>query len=307
MNVSVVLCTYNRAESLRNTLRSLAEQQVPAGLTWEVLVVDNNSTDHTRTVVQEAAGSLSCRHLSEPRQGKSFALNAAIPHVETSDVVVFTDDDVTMHTSWIGALWRAFAETDCAVVGGRVVPVWSCAKPRWYSDSGMYGLMRGAIVDYDHGDETRIIRELPFGANMAVRKGVFVRYGGFRTDLGPMGMALMRGEDTDFCRRVRAGGGSVLYVGDAIVYHPVDATRVRKTYFQSWYYYYGRMDVLMDPHKVTDHLWFGAPRYLVRELARAATDWFTTFEPKRRFYHRLECWRVMGQIAEYRRPSPLSA
>jgi glycosyltransferase involved in cell wall biosynthesis len=303
MNVSVVICTHNRADCLRETLRSLAALRIPPGLSWEVLVIDNNSSDHTRAVVDAAPAHLPCRYLFESRQGKSFALNAAIPHVDGSDVSAFTDDDVTMHPEWIGELWRVFQDTDCLIAGGRVVPVWVCPKPRWFSDTGAHALMPGVIVNHDHGAGTRQIPDLPYGANMAFRKGTFMRYGTFKTYLGPNGKHLMRGEDNDFCTRVRDGGGRILYAGDAVVYHPVDTQRMRKRYFQTWYFYYGRKDILMESNKVTTNLWIGVPRYLIRELARTTFAWVTTLEPRERFYHLLACWRLLGQIAEYYEPS----
>ncbi|HYV97646.1 MAG TPA: glycosyltransferase [Gemmatimonadaceae bacterium] len=303
MNVSIVLCTHNRADALRMTLRSLSLQRVPHGVSWEVLVVDNASTDHTARVAKEAASILPCRYAFEPRVGKSFALNTAARDVAASDLLLFTDDDIVAHEDWVSVMWQTFSQTDCAAAGGRVVPVWPMPKPPWYDDSGEYSLMPGALVHYDHGGGTRVIPDLPYGANMAFRKGVLDTFGGFNPQLGPRGRTLMRGEDTDYCRRIRAAGGKILYVGDAVIYHPVTMERMKKSYFSRWYFQYGRKDILLEPERVTTHLWFGVPRYLIHRIAEASLRWVTTTDPRRRFYHRLECSRLLGQAAEYWRPS----
>ena len=133
---------------------------------------------------------------------------------------------------------------------------------------------------------------------MAFRKDVFKKHGVFRTDLGPTGRRLMRGEDTEFCQRILDSGETIVYVPDAIVYHPVDEKRLQKRYFQSWYYEYGRMIVRRDPPVTETVRWFGVPRYMLRELAGAALAWVTAFEPNKRFFHKLECCQRFGQIAE---------
>src|SRR2546428_12945993 len=99
MNVSLVICTYNRADSLRVTLGSLADLRVPSDLQWEVLVVDNNSSDHTREVVDAAASRVPCRYLFEARQGKSFPPKAAVAPAG-GEAIAFPDDDATMPPHW---------------------------------------------------------------------------------------------------------------------------------------------------------------------------------------------------------------
>ena len=300
MNLSVVVCTFNRADSLGRTLRSFGALRLPPGFEWELLVVDNNSSDHTRRVVEDAAARLPARYLFERRQGKSFALNAGVAAAR-GDVIAFTDDDVTVDAGWAAALWRAFAEHSCVGVGGRVVPVWDGPRPRWYSETGPFRLMAGVIVRYEHGDAVRDVEVPPLGANLAFRREAFARYGSFRTDLGPTGTELRRGEDTDFCERVRAGGEAILYVPDAVVYHPVEPMRVRKRYFQAWYYQYGRLEVRREPPPAGVARWWGVPRYLFRDLAGAALRWIPALDPRVRFYYRLECCRHLGQIAESHR------
>ena len=302
MNLSVVLCTYNRAALLSRALQSLEAVAVPAGLAWELLVVDNNSTDGTRAVVEAAAARrvLPCRYVFEPRQGKSHALNTGLAET-TGDVIAFTDDDVTFDSGWLAALWRGFDDPDCLGLGGRIVAVWSQPKPSWYAEQGPYRLMM-AIVRYEYGEQPIPAPQPPYGANMAYRRAAFQRYGGFDPSLGPSARTLMRGEDTEFGRRVLAAGGRVRYQPDAIVYHPVEPARLRRGYFRAFYYHYGRMEVRTEAPDGSAVHWFGVPRHLFRSLAAHGGRSVIALDPQRRFYHQLESARVAGQIVEsYRR------
>jgi glycosyltransferase involved in cell wall biosynthesis len=298
VNISVVLCTYNRADSLRRALESLSRQQLPSGVEREVLIVDNNSSDHTRAVAAEAPSALPCRYIFEPRQGKSFALNTGLAAAK-GDLIVFADDDLTMDRGWLAGLWRAaVAHPDCVGFGGRIVAVWSGPKPAWYCDSGPYKLINGVVGSYDHGPETKEVGMLPFGANMAFRREVFAVHGGFNLDLGSI--RLMRGEDTEFGRRVRNSGGRILYVGNATVYHPVGAGKMRRGYFQAWYFSYGRHEVIVEPLPADAVRLFRVPPHVYRSLIGEIFSWLTALDSHRRFFHKLNVWRYLGQFAEFR-------
>src|SRR5579862_5854161 len=102
MDITVILCTYNRCDSLRKTLSSVAASGVPDNVTWEILVVDNNSKDRTRETVEDFCRAYPnrFRYLFEPCQGKSYALNAGISN-SMGNILVFTDDDVTFEPTWL--------------------------------------------------------------------------------------------------------------------------------------------------------------------------------------------------------------
>jgi glucosyl-dolichyl phosphate glucuronosyltransferase len=298
MDVSVILCTYNRARLLDAALRSLEGVKQPSGFSWELLVVDNNSTDGTKAVVAAAGdrGVLPCRYLFESRQGKSHALNTGIAQAK-GDILAFTDDDVTFDPGWLEGIWRAFEERECVGVAGRIVPVWSSPRPRWYADSGPYALMT-AIVRYEFGDERGPAVQPPWGANMAYRRDAFVRHGGFDPRFGPMGRTLMRGEDILFARRLMAVGERLLYTPDAIVYHPVERERLTKRYFLAYYYQNGRMEVRMSSPSAKAVRWFGVPRHLVRALLSNGARWMTSTDRRKRFYYKLECTWLLGKMVE---------
>src|SRR5260221_9817986 len=131
MDLSVIICTYNRAVELRRTLDSFCLLTVPTELQWEVIVVDNNSADATRTVCEECRAKLSLRYIFEPQQGQTFARNRGI-RASTAELVVFTDDDVDVDPHWLACLWDAARRTlDASVFGGRGLPRWDRPPPDW--------------------------------------------------------------------------------------------------------------------------------------------------------------------------------
>src|SRR5687768_15493346 len=119
MTVSIVICTRNRADSLRETLVSMGNCQVPSHLPSELLVVDNGSTDHTRQVAEQAAlANMPVRYIHEPRRGQSHARNRGLIEA-IGDIFLFTDDDVRVPETWIERMCRPIADNEAdAVVGG---------------------------------------------------------------------------------------------------------------------------------------------------------------------------------------------
>ncbi|MFZ3190317.1 MAG: glycosyltransferase family 2 protein [Candidatus Sulfotelmatobacter sp.] len=294
--ISVVLCTYNRAASLKSTLESFSGLRLPFDLDWELVVVDNNSKDHTPEVIGDFAKTarFSVRYIFEGRQGRSSALNAGISAAK-GEIVALTDDDVLLHPEWLLNLKRAFDEFDCSGVGGRIVPVWSHAQPDWLEMEEQQ-----AIVHFDLGDETKEIKDSPpLGANSAFRKDMFAKYGGFRLDLGVSGDN--RGltcEDTEFASRLFRAGEKIMYVPTAIIYHPVDPGRSSKAYFCKWYYNDGRSMMRAWPPAKDMVRYFGVPRWIFRSIGKNFLKWTLNFDAKRRFHYRLRTYRDAGRIVE---------
>src|SRR5260370_20743117 len=137
MDLTVIICTWNRARSLAAGLRSLEASIVPNGLEWEVLVVDNNSKDDTRAVCESfiAKDPRRFRYLFHGTQGKTNALNAGIREA-SSEILALTDDDLIVAPHWVADIYYAFQEFDCAAVGGKIVPVWNCRNPSWIPCDG---------------------------------------------------------------------------------------------------------------------------------------------------------------------------
>ena len=200
-DLSVVICTYNRAELLRLALETLLRQQ-PAGLTYEVVVVDNNSTLETRAVVDEVARHNSCvRYVRETRQGNAHARNTGVACAR-APIVAFLDDDVTVHDKWLEIILRAFKETNADFVGGKVLPRWEETPPSWLDTANW-----APIAALDYGD-------LPFAitsknplclltANIAFKKELFSKHGEFSTAVQRTGDSIGSLED-HACRGVDA-------------------------------------------------------------------------------------------------------
>jgi glycosyltransferase involved in cell wall biosynthesis len=297
--LTVILCTYNRAESLRQALESLSNLSLPDGWSDEILIIDNNSSDHTAKVgeifVQRDRSRF--RYIFESRQGKSYALNTGIAEAK-ADILVFTDDDVTFDPGWLEELLKPFEHINCLGAAGKISPVWTVEKPYWLQLEGPYKLM-SAIVCFDLGSEPCILKTPPYGANMAFRKEAFQKYGNFRTDLGPNAASEIRGEDTEFCRRLINAGETLVYTPRSIVYHPVEKCRTEKSFFLSWYFDYGRASIKEDESQSSTRSSFGIPHYyLFLSLPRSFLKWVFTFSSRRRFYHKLTTYLVLGKIVE---------
>lgn len=298
MNITVILCTYNRCQILAKALSSVARSRLPESVAWEVLVVDNNSRDRTRDVVADFCRRYPgrFRYLFESHPGKSYALNSGIAEAR-GDIVAFMDDDVTVEPTWLQNLTAPLLKGKWAGCGGRIVPVWNCTPPPWLPDTGQRALAPLAI--FDLGPEAGRLLEAPFGTNMAFTKAMFTSYGGFRTDLGPSPANEIRGEDSEFASRLLAADERLWYEPSAIVYHPVPQDRLRREYFQTWWFDKGRSGIRADGISSDMKLVLaGVPLRLLRQLAVWTARWALAFPPSRRFSNKLTVWSIAGEILE---------
>jgi glucosyl-dolichyl phosphate glucuronosyltransferase len=300
IKASIIVCTFNRCDSLAQVLESLLRMAVPAEMAWEILIVDNNSRDATKSVAESfvAHHPKRIRYVFEGKQGKSFALNTAIQEAR-GEILAFTDDDVTCDPHWLAELVAAMEKFSSCGVGGKIIPVWSVPKPSWFEDTGPHRISP-AIVNFDFGDQPAQLNVAPFGANVAFRRTVFQKYGGFRTDLGLTAETRIGAEDTEFCRRLMKAGEVLYYVPEAIIYHPVEKSRTVKSYFEGWYLSRGKAFVREESIPEDAMRYLGVPRYLLGNLFRSAVKWFSSLSPKRRFYYKLEVYETIGRIQEAR-------
>lgn len=304
MNITVILCTYNRCESLRKALESVAESRLPEPIDWEVLVVDNNSKDQTREVVEEFCRAYPgrFRYLFEAKQGKSFALNTGIREARGS-VFAFMDDDVTVEPTWLRNVTVPLEQGTWSGVGGRIRAQKAFTVPAWLPIDGPDSL-GGMLALFDLGDQARELDQAPFGTNMAFRKDVFVRYGPFRTDMGPCPGSEIRNEDTEFGRRLMSAGERLWYAPDAVVFHAVPENRLTREYFLKFWYDHGRAlvrerkprpDIFRIPRQ---HLMFSKTGAMLLPLR--TIKWIVTIDRKRRFFRKGMVWLTLGQLVELR-------
>ncbi len=296
VRVSVIICTYNRCDLLNTTLETVAACSLPNS-EWEVLVVDNNSTDQTREIVggfsRRFPGRF--RYTFEKQQGLSYARNKGVREAR-GEIVAFTDDDVLVERSWLRKLVEPLLVGEWAAVAGRVIPLWRCPRPAWVPTTGPY--TRGVLVEFDRGSISRPLSEPPFGANMAFQRKIFEKYGDFRTDLGRSGTNLLSNEDTEFGHRLLRGGERFFYEPAAVVYHPVQEERISKRYFQRWWYGKAIADVKLNGVTESKFAFFGVPVHLFRRLIACSFRWITCTDPAARFAWKLNIYGLIGTITE---------
>ncbi|MEO5898229.1 MAG: glycosyltransferase [Vicinamibacterales bacterium] len=282
--VSVVVSTYNRADRLPLALESLIAQE--GGVPYEIIVVDNNSTDTTRAVVEGLAvrNGDNVRYAFEPRQGLSHARNTGIA-LSRGEIVAFTDDDVRAAPDWLLQLKRTLDEhLDVVYAGGRVLPNWLEPPPSWLTKAHWGPL---ALQDYG-GQPIRTGQERAMclvGANMAFRREVFDRVGNFTPSLGRVKDGIGSTEDHDMQLRIWAAGLSGIYSPAPVVTADVTPDRLLKDYHRRWHRGNGRhcakmrvrelvpTDVgPMSPPQDIVKL-FGAPAFVYADLVRYAHLW----------------------------------
>ncbi len=285
-SISVVICTYNRATLLRETLAAVQAMTPPDDCQVEILVVDNNSSDNTRAAIAEATAH--ARYpvvaLRATRQGKSFALNVALAHA-TGDVLALTDDDVLPAPDWLTRIVDDFRAHDVTFVFGKVRPRWSRVPPPELLTPPAQAIW-GPLAIVDYGDAPALYhptvesRRLPIGANLAFLRAVLVAIGGWRTDLGKVNNTLLSGEDHEIFMRLRRFN---LYAGyydpEIVVWHYVPPQRLTRRYFRQWFYWHGKTQALMlddlypelDMPRVPRVC--GVPRFAVRQAWQQAWRW----------------------------------
>jgi len=283
-DVSVVVSTYNRAERLPAALDALLGQAT--SLRYEVIVVDNNSTDATSAVLdaltRRTAGRL--RAVFEPRQGLSHGRNTGILRAK-APVIAFSDDDVRVDETWLANLHRALVDhPEVDYVGGKVLPHWLAPPPPWLTTAHWSPL---ALQDYGNeplmsGAERAVCL---VGASLAFRRRVFERVGLFTPALGRIKDGIGSTEDHEMQLRVWRAGMRGLYVPQVLSFADVTPDRLDKAYHRRWHLGHGRhcakmrlrelvpadLGPLSEPNDIVTL--FGAPAFVYAELFRTAGLW----------------------------------
>ena len=229
LQVSVVICTYNREKYIAEALESIRNQGIDYKH-YEVLVIDNNSSDRSGEIIKNfiaANPGLPFYYIHEGNQGLSFARNAGIQHAR-ADIVAFIDDDAIARADYIENLVHFFnMHPDVAAVGGKVIPKFTEGEPVWLSK-----YVRKVVSEIDFGHHAHQLegRRYPFGANMSFRASAFTRYGVFNTNLGRKGKSMLGGEEKDIFDRMKHGGEKIWYDPQVMVWHIIDPHRLTMDY-----------------------------------------------------------------------------
>ena len=225
MDISVVLCTYNNAERLRITFRAFCQLNQPDGVAWELVTVNNNSSDHTEEVVQAFEDRLPITYVYEPEQGLSRARNAGL-EVAQGDLIVFTDDDVKPNPDWLVAYWEAYQDRpEGYYFGGPIESEYEGKPP----DADLMRVAMPSVVGLDHGSEPRELSEqdLLVGANWALPSKYLRQVGSFNENIGLNATAdnVSVGEEADMMSRLEERGFRKWYVPEAQIKHFVPESK----------------------------------------------------------------------------------
>ncbi len=290
MLITVAICTRNRSASLARTLRSL-ERVEPIGHAWELLVVDNGSTDDTQGVIAAFAGRLPIRSETEPAPGLANARNTATASA-LGKYMVCTDDDVTIGPNWLQAYADAFERwPDAALFGGRIIPVLLEPVTPWFRS--VAPLLGGPLAIRDFGEAPLAFKAhgdmIPYGANFAIRTEI-ARQFPYDPELGPG--KRFSGEETTCFLAMLASGHAGMWVPAAYVEHMIGPERQSASYIAQWYEMLGKTWARNEGAFDAPRL-FGVPRWVLKRIVIRTVDYRLS-----RFYAHPETWvRKLIQLA----------
>jgi glycosyltransferase involved in cell wall biosynthesis len=292
-SIAIIICTWNRAALLRGTLMSLQKQIVPANTEVDVIVVDNNSSDDTKPMVEQLCNEWqpgTLHYTFERRQGKQFALNAGIA-VSRSELLAFTDDDIILPPDWIANICSAFENSQIQLVGGKTLLAWPEAGiPSWYAPD-----MAAILGEVDIGAQRLCPpppHYAPAGANLVARRSLFDRVGLFSD-------THFRHMDYEFGLRCAKAQVGIAYDPSLVVLAPVDARILSKRYFRRWSFKAGIAGSGAAPASETAKF-FGVPRWIFRRLLSdlVCLPVELLLKPHAKAFAReLRIWRDLGTIA----------
>jgi glycosyltransferase involved in cell wall biosynthesis len=305
--LSVIIATYNRSPDLKLALESLQKQDLQKACDYEVLIMDNNSNDDTKAVVEsfKTAFEGKLKYFFEPKQGKSFAVNRGIIEAK-GDIVVLTDDDCVFESHYLLNIHQTFEEAGPQVgfIGGKTAPRWdNCQKPDWFDrlePDWFKEYFWGPLAILDYGDQKFVIdsrqveavgKKLFYGANMAVRRDLFLKY-------GDLNVAKPVAEDTELQLRLLKAGINGLYAPGIKVFHKVTAGRLKPSYYYRWYFSRGiHREILESYPKKFYHL-LGIQLHFIAETARFAWDSFFERSYTVKMHKRFKVFFNLGQMVQ---------
>lgn len=291
MDLSIVISTYNRCALLREALQALLAQD-GRECQFEVLVVDNNSSDQTPGLVKSLAAQNpeKLRYFFEPKQGLSYGRNTGIENAR-SPIVAFTDDDVRVAPDWAWQIVTAFqAHPDIDFLGGKVLPLWPKSPPAWLTNQHWTPL---ALLDY--GDQPFYVTEnrqlCLIGANLAFRQRAFETVGLFNTDFQRVRDGIGSLEDHEMLLRLWHANRSGLYLPELVVTAEIEPERMAKGYHRRWHAGHGRFYATLRSEEIERSRlgkFLGVPAHLYRLAFQDVWGWTRSTilrQPEQAFTH----------------------
>jgi glucosyl-dolichyl phosphate glucuronosyltransferase len=269
MQLDVVIPTYSRQELLQRTLKSLTRADMVPEMKVRITVVDNNSKDETRRVVEDwiERSDDRVRYVFEGRQGRSHALNAGIASTD-GDLIGMIDDDEEVDVNWFKTIHSAFKNGGVDFIGGPYLPRWGADRPEWLPMEylGVIGWVDGGnkICPFDENYPGILM-----GGNSVLTRSIIEKVGPYSTSLGRTDKHLLSCEDEDMYARLLAAGARGFYMPDLIIYHYIPQERLTKRYFRKWCFWRGVSLGILDRERrsAVDYM-AGVPRWLYGHAAR---------------------------------------
>ncbi len=230
LQISVVICTYNRAAYITEAMESLYTQTL-AKTAFEVIIVNNNSSDNTKEICRQFIDTHTDAHFyyyDEMQQGASFARNTGAKYVQ-SPLLCFMDDDAVADKDYLERIVQFFKDyPDAGGLGGRIIPKYIPEEPKWMSH-----FVSSLVGNFAYSDTVSVFspNKYPLESNMIIRKADFDAIGGFNTNLpGVVGTLRIGGEGKDFFFRIKALGRIIYYDPAIRVQHIIETAKLTREY-----------------------------------------------------------------------------
>lgn len=267
--LTIIIPTFNRADQVTQTIRSINDSLIPDGIAPLVILVDNNSNPEEsakyKALANDESNEVKIQYVFEPKQGRSQACNRGL-HLSTTDWVAYIDDDETLGEKWIAVALEWIRRDEYDYVGGPYLPNWEHTPPKWLpAHTGAY---KGVLGWIEIGDQIinyeRTNAEL-CGGNFIAKRALLNLAGGFNTKLGRTPGTLIGGEDGELHRRIKRVGGRGIYDPKMPIHHLIPGIRMTFSYHLRWAYWSGVTNrIRIENHPETGeevpHV-MGVPRY----------------------------------------------
>jgi glucosyl-dolichyl phosphate glucuronosyltransferase len=296
LDVSIIVCTRNRAQSLRRMLESASKLQIPDGVLWELVVVDNGSSDATRDVVIGFVDRLPVCHVHEAEAGLSNARNRGVAEARGA-LILWTDDDVMVDPGWLAAYVEAAQRyPEAAFFGGRILPVLEEPRSELFVRNFDHPVLGNLMARRKFDGPTASITpdNMPFGANFAIRS-IWQHRFAYRKELGVSPLQSRSGEESNLLHEIMGLGATGLTVPGACVQHFIPSSRQSRKYVAKYYYSIGETHAL-----IKNHVGFALP------VGTAATGrWLIFGVPSWKYrlafgrWLRMLAWRLIGNDSKW--------